>query len=86
MTERQASLIIGMTAVPGYREYIGDYFNFIRKMATAGLRKRNITQEDSGYYKGILQILDDMEDFPRQLSEALRPGKPSDNEDGTGLD
>jgi hypothetical protein len=79
LSEDEARVLVNMAKGDGwpvFRKYTG----FLKDMALDNLRRRNITAEDTGYYKGILQIVEDIEAFPSHLANRLYADDVDDDE------
>lgn len=91
LSEEDERILVNMSRAGGWPVFL-KYTGFLKDMALDHLRRRNITAEDTGYYKGILQIVEDIESFPAHLANKLYAddveddGVSLDDESGLGLD
>ena len=79
LNEDEARILVNMARNDGWRVFL-KYSSFLKGIALENLRKRNISSEDTGYYKGILQIVEDIEAFPSHLANRLYADDVDDDE------
>jgi len=51
------------------------YLSRMKETAYLSLRSRNQSAEDHGYFKGIIQVIDDLQAMPRNLGKQIHGGK-----------
>lgn len=80
LSEREAEGLLRLAASPDWACFAA-YLDGFGKVSLEYLRRRNQSAEDQGFYKGQLQLIEDVISFPVELARILRQSPAGEEEE-----
>ena len=78
LSDEAVAGIIRLCSSPDW-PYYAQYLDRLSAEALVFLRKRNQSVEDGGFFKGILQIIEDQKAFPFEIAKTVMGHRKSDD-------
>jgi hypothetical protein len=80
LTQDELQRLASLTRDPNWSVLVR-YFDAVRAAAQKSLRNRKNSLQDYGYWAGVIQIIDDVENLPVDVTKIIYPQKDAGHEE-----